>query len=164
MPHIHTKPGQIDFIAEVFCVYQDRVLFRFHEKARLWIAPGGHIELHETPEEAAIREVKEETGLDVTLFSGKKETSEHEPVGTNLLGDCRELLVPAFLNVHAINAEHRHISLVYFGTVITDHIIQPENHEKAECRWLTREQVQSDTAITPLMKKYALVALETLSH
>jgi len=30
-----------------------------------WIAPGGHIDEGETPEEAAIREVKEELGIDV---------------------------------------------------------------------------------------------------
>ena len=34
-----------------------------------WGFPGGAIELGETPEEAAIREVKEETGLDVRVES-----------------------------------------------------------------------------------------------
>ncbi|MEA3450492.1 MAG: NUDIX domain-containing protein, partial [Bacteroidota bacterium] len=31
------------------------------------ILPGGHIEHNETPDEAIIREVKEETGLDVEI-------------------------------------------------------------------------------------------------
>ena len=30
-----------------------------------WSLPGGHIDLGETPEEAVIREIKEETGLDI---------------------------------------------------------------------------------------------------
>lgn len=35
------------------------------EHLGLWLAPGGKIEANETPREAAIREVKEETGLDL---------------------------------------------------------------------------------------------------
>lgn len=33
----------------------------------LWGLPGGHVEKDENPEEAAIREVKEETNLDISL-------------------------------------------------------------------------------------------------
>lgn len=33
-----------------------------------WVLPGGHVEDYETVEEACIREVKEETGLDVKII------------------------------------------------------------------------------------------------
>lgn len=48
---------------------QDRVLLAlWNEPAEpLWTLPGGGVELHETAEEGAVREVKEETGYDVEL-------------------------------------------------------------------------------------------------
>ena len=39
-----------------------------HKKNKKWTQPGGHIELDETPEEAALREAYEETGLRVRLL------------------------------------------------------------------------------------------------
>ncbi|MEK6836116.1 MAG: NUDIX domain-containing protein [Nanoarchaeota archaeon] len=65
MPHIHDK---IDFTAEAFIVYKNRVLLRKHDKYKIWLSVGGHIELDEEPNEAVIREVKEEVGLNVELF------------------------------------------------------------------------------------------------
>ena len=36
------------------------------------MAPGGHIEKNELPHEAAIREAKEETGLNIELYNSNK--------------------------------------------------------------------------------------------
>ena len=47
------------------------VLFVEHPE-RGWEIPGGHLEEDEGPEEALIREVREETGLDCTLVSWNK--------------------------------------------------------------------------------------------
>ena len=66
MPHIHEL---IDYTAEVFIDHKDKVLIRKHDKYGMRTCPGGHIELDETPQEAAIREAKEETGLDITLYT-----------------------------------------------------------------------------------------------
>ncbi len=48
---------------------------------RYWGFPKGHIEVGETEEQTAIREVKEETGLDVTLLDGFRKTSVYRLVG-----------------------------------------------------------------------------------
>ncbi|MDP2642022.1 MAG: NUDIX domain-containing protein, partial [bacterium] len=64
MPHIHEK---IDFTVEVFIVYKDKVLIRKHDKYDKWLAVGGHIELEEDPNQAAVSEEKEEVGLDIKL-------------------------------------------------------------------------------------------------
>jgi 8-oxo-dGTP pyrophosphatase MutT (NUDIX family) len=40
-----------------------------HKRLGIWLQPGGHIDLGETPWDAALRECREETGLDVS-FAG----------------------------------------------------------------------------------------------
>ncbi|MBR4960550.1 MAG: GNAT family N-acetyltransferase [Clostridia bacterium] len=46
----------------IFARYQGKWLYARHKKRRTWETAGGHIELGETPEEAARRELWEETG------------------------------------------------------------------------------------------------------
>lgn len=45
---------------------EELFLMRSPKWGGLWIVPGGHIERGETMRECVVREVKEETGLDVT--------------------------------------------------------------------------------------------------
>ena len=50
-------------------VKDDKILFQKRADNGKWGLPGGLLELDETYEEAAIRELKEETGLDVKLIA-----------------------------------------------------------------------------------------------
>ena len=57
----------------------DRVLLikRKHvHGAGTWSVPGGHLEFGETPEACAIREAKEETGVDVTAVRFRAVTND----------------------------------------------------------------------------------------
>ena len=40
-----------------------------HPRLRRWMLPGGHVEAYENPAEAALREVREETGLTAQLIN-----------------------------------------------------------------------------------------------
>jgi NADH pyrophosphatase NudC (nudix superfamily) len=75
-----------------------------------------------------------------------------------------QLIPPMFMNVHDVNENHKHLVLVYFATAKTDQIIQPDTHEKTECRWLTKEEIVEADYIEDTIKSYALKALEVLAH
>ena len=58
-----------------------KILLVKNNNGRYWSFPKGHIEEGETEQETAIREIKEETGLDVTIAPGFREISEYCPFG-----------------------------------------------------------------------------------
>ena len=53
----------------MYVINNNRVLLHLHKRYNTWFPVGGHFEEDELPHEAAVREVKEESGFDVTLFS-----------------------------------------------------------------------------------------------
>lgn len=57
------------------------VLLVKNRNGRYWSFPKGHVELGENERQTAIREIKEETDLDVTIQPGFRETSDYCPFG-----------------------------------------------------------------------------------
>lgn len=47
------------------------------ERSGYWVFPKGHMEAGESEHDTALREVKEETGLDVSFVEGFRVTDEH---------------------------------------------------------------------------------------
>ncbi|HLD40437.1 MAG TPA: NUDIX domain-containing protein [Candidatus Nanoarchaeia archaeon] len=154
MPHIHEK---IDYTAEVFIVYQDKVLLRQHDKYKKWLSVGGHVELDEDPNQAAVREVMEEVGLEVKLYSPPHyQALEQE--------GYKELIPPEFMNIHRINDIHRHTTLVYFATSNTDQLILSEDEKSDGCKWFTKKELDHpEYGISETIKMYARAALEKLA-
>jgi len=149
MPHINDK---MDYTVEVFVVYGGRVLLRKHDKYKLWLSVGGHIEPGEDPNEAAIREVKEEVGLEVKLVSPEYSMRSD--------GSYLDLIPPVFLNRHRINETHEHVTLVYFATSDTDKIRQGKTEISDECKWWTKEELEKSEELKDDIRRYALAALD----
>ena len=103
MAHIHEL---IDFTVAIFVVQAGQVLLVHHRKLAAWLPLGGHIELDEDPEVAALREAREESGLDVELLGERPPTTGP---GT------RALIAPRFLDIHRITEAHQHIGLIYWA-------------------------------------------------
>jgi len=129
MAHIHEK---IDFTVAIFVVQRGKVLLIHHRNLDKWLPLGGHIELDEDPEQAALREAKEESGLDVELLGERPPTTEPGPPA---------LIPPRFLDIHRITDPPEHIGMIYWarprkGTVT---LASAEHHD---IRWCAAEELE----------------------
>jgi ADP-ribose pyrophosphatase YjhB (NUDIX family) len=155
MPHIHDK---IDFTVGVFVVHKDRVLLRMHDKYKIWCDVGGHIELDEDPNQAAIREVKEEVGLDVKLVDVDYEKRKW------VMKDERELIPPRFLHRHNTGPTHEHVDLIYFATSETMEIIQGDREISEGIKWFNEKELDDPQyGLDPNIKYYAHAALKVVA-
>ena len=100
----HEATGR-HFTVAVFVVHRGTVLLHWHRKLGMWLPPGGHIECDELPDDAAVREVREETGVEVELV-GEKRMDIEDPV---------QLHRPAGVQLEDIGPGHQHIDLIYFA-------------------------------------------------
>lgn len=109
MPKLDTSasnnPVTRDFTATTFVVWQGGVLLHKHKKLGCWFPCGGHLEPNELPDEAAVREVVEESGVQVALV-GERALPVAEP---------RQLVRPRGVQVETISPGHEHIDLIYFA-------------------------------------------------
>src|SRR5258708_8909570 len=148
MAHIHDK---IDFTVAIFIVHGGNVLLVHHRKLDKWLPVGGHVELDEDPEQAALREAKEESGFDVELLGERPPTS----------GDgTRALIAPRFLDIHRITDAHEHIGMIYWARprngALT--LAAAEHHD---IRWCSPRELDGlEPPMSEAVKWYCLKALE----
>lgn len=105
-------------------IKDDLALLIYHPYLKKWIQPGGHIDEGETPIEAAIREVYEETGIMCKPIDGRLDAIDI---------DLHE--IPA--NSKKSEGAHLHIDLL-FALQIIDERESPEEIEKA---WVSFDQI-----------------------
>lgn len=150
MPHIHEK---IDFTVETFIVCKNKVLLRKHDKYKLWLSVGGHIELDDEPNQAAVREVWEEVGLKIKLIGEPIKVEEEGP-------SYHELLPPKFMNIHRISNTHRHIAMTYFAISDSMKISNNGDEKSDEIKWFDEKELDDPKySIHDQVKKYARAAL-----
>ncbi|HEX6288868.1 MAG TPA: NUDIX domain-containing protein [Herpetosiphonaceae bacterium] len=120
-----------DWAATTFVVHQGKTLLLHHRKLDKWLPPGGHIDPHELPDMAALREVEEETGLMVALLDAG------EPLGT-----VRRLAQPLCMLLETIASDHEHIDLIYVARVLSGDVSHaPE--ESHGWRWYDWQELDA---------------------
>lgn len=107
-----------------------RFLMLHHRKLNKWVPPGGKVDRHETPDEAAIRECFEETGVAIML------ANKPTPVSGGL--PC-----PFGCELNAIKPGLDHVDLIYLGKPQDTTALTISEREAHDIGWFTLEEVMA---------------------
>lgn len=140
MPHINTAHGDHDLTVGALIFRktnnQYKVYLHKHKKYKKYIHFGGHVEKSESIWSAACREVKEESGFDISQLK------VWQPNGyTGIHGENNAVLnpLPALVDTHTIFSDfsHFHSDVVYAFLVDSDPIASPIDGESQEIELLS---------------------------
>lgn len=165
MSHIH---AQIDFVVSAVIVHDRRVLLVNHKALGTWLPPGGHIELHETPDDALRREIREETGLAPDEYTIVRTTGDvlaenaYAAMDPEKNHHARPLVTPWCVEVHDYPPllGHRHVAFVYL--VLARHgVVLLEADAHHAIRWFTANELhEARWGLLDTVRLYGLHALE----
>lgn len=118
------------FCASAFIINpkNKKILLVKHSDYDKWLQPGGHIEEDETPEEAAVREVYEETGIKITLL-GERFPREDD------------LIRPLGIQCNRKKDGTRFIDIIYAAIPNNPDEKIKLNDESTEIGWFTRNEL-----------------------
>lgn len=104
-----------EFVATVYIFKENKVLLHLHPKFNKYLPPGGHLEENETPQEAAEREVFEETGLQIKFTSDEN---------LNIHTDTAKTLIRPYLCLleNILNPPHQHIDFIFLAKPLCNQV------------------------------------------
>lgn len=133
------------FSVAVYARRADRVLVIEHRRLKTWLPIGGELESGETPAEAAVRELREETGL-VGRWRSLADALDGVPPG--LIG----------YEEHQAGSKGLHMNFVFVCEIAADADVTP-NDEFGAWRWVDRaELAQLESPLN--VRQFGFVALD----
>ncbi|HUS82356.1 MAG TPA: NUDIX domain-containing protein [Dehalococcoidia bacterium] len=122
------------FTVTGFVVHGDKTLLLWHPLMQGWAPPGGHVEPNEDPQEAVLREVREETGLEVCFLPAEQSLGIDYP---------RELAAPVTVLVEKSfepGQPHQHVDLIYFCALLGEPPALPDDN--SHLTWVDEERLR----------------------
>ncbi len=148
-----TRPLQRHFTVTGFVTHRGRTALHWH-KFGIWLPAGGHVEPNEDPIQAMLREVREETGLEVELLGAPPFAYTQPP----------QLAPPATIAVYDITSgdgqlaePHQHIDLIYFTRAVED---DPTLPAEMRWRWFDEAAIREATDLNDDVRELSLAAIE----
>ncbi len=150
------------FTATAYIVNDGATALHEHGGLEIRLPPGGHVDRDELPHEAALREVREETGLAAELVAA--ETPIDGP-------NSRGIPEPAHLMLHDINVHadgsvgHQHVDHLYYARV-DSRDIAPEGADEAgpeRWQWYTPAEL-ADAGLQPEVVGLGREAIATVAE
>lgn len=138
--------------ATVYIICEKKVLLHKHKKYKTLFPVGGHMLPDELPHETAIREAKEESGLEVILYN---------PDNNLPFSNVKQVVRPMHILLENIGQAIENIDFIFFATV-SNNEVKPNKDESKELFWLTKEEVQTRCDIENHIKIMALEALRVI--
>ncbi len=108
-----------------------------HKKLGVWLNPGWHIKENETPEEAAVREVKEETGLDVEVI----EIGSLNKIKTDRAFEKTPPFSIMYEYVDYKTGMHEHFDMIYLVRPKNNAKINADYKEITEIGWFSENEI-----------------------
>jgi ADP-ribose pyrophosphatase YjhB (NUDIX family) len=133
-----------------FIFHEDKLLFVFHNKKKCFMHVGGHMEEGETFSECLLREIKEETNLDVEIL-------DMGVSSVQMGGELRREPVPFF--IHSLRKEDgkEKISLDYIAIAKDISKFKLQESELSDYKWVSEEELPLVESV-PLVIKLATEA------
>lgn len=139
--------------SSVYVVNDNKVLLHKHKKYNTLFPLGGKMNENEVPHETALREVYEESGLEVVLYNRDLELN---------LGRVIQLHSPMHTLLENVGHEVENIDFIYFAKTLNNKL-NPQKGESKELYWFSKDEIESNDNIKPHVKVMALDALSILS-
>lgn len=136
------------WVTTVYLVKDGKVLLTLNKNLQTWIPVGGHMKPGETPEEAVIREVREEVGCSFMFHPPKKEEGD---VG---------VLQPMRMQIEPIPHHNQHINVIFAGKVEQWQGAE-ETDEQEALRWFSEEEIWEEKMLESV-RNGALEALKLI--
>ena len=124
-----------DLVVAGYIYDKNKVLLIHHKKLDLWLPVGGHIQKNETPDDALLREIKEEVGIDVEIINNNK---------FGMDGSVKKnLAIPFNINLHSAG-DHDHCCFFYVCKAIDAGKLKINKDELKNYEWLSKEDLNKD--------------------
>lgn len=143
MPHIHTKKGEHDLTVSAVIVRLDssepKVMLHKHKKLGVYLQFGGHVETNENPWQAAVHEIKEESGYDI----GQLQILQPK-VRLNKLTNSKVHPQPIVINTHPFDnhMNHFHSDITYAFTAEQPPTDKPDVNESQDIKLFSLKELR----------------------